>query len=105
MINIGLKRGEITIQHLYQQLANPALQPRHRDMLVTILKLHGNPTSYGPSPRVLSPAPLPAHHLYPPQQQAQIQQQQLRVSPLPPNGESACTVTVLFGFFHFFAWC
>ncbi|KAH1011176.1 hypothetical protein HUJ04_000599 [Dendroctonus ponderosae] len=80
----GLKRGEITIQHLYQQIANPALQPRHRDMLVTILTLHGNSASYGPSPRVLSPAPVP-HHLYAPQQPGQMQQQQLRVSPLQPN--------------------
>lgn len=76
----GLKRGEITTQHLYQQLANPALQPRHREMLVTILKIQGGGTGYGPSPRVLSP--VPPHHMF--QQQ---QQQQLRVSPLPPNGE------------------
>lgn len=79
----GLKRGEITAQHLCQQLANPALQHRHREMLAAILKLQG----YGPSPRVLSPAPLP-HHVYQPQQQqqpAQQPQQQLRVSPLPPG--------------------
>jgi hypothetical protein len=31
----GLKVGDITPQHLYQQLANPALQPRHREMLVS----------------------------------------------------------------------
>uniref|UniRef100_V5H527 Uncharacterized protein n=1 Tax=Anoplophora glabripennis TaxID=217634 RepID=V5H527_ANOGL len=74
----GLKRGEITTQHLYQQLANPALQPRHREMLVTILKMQGGGAGYGPSPRVLSP--VPPHHMF--QQQ---QQQQLRVSPLPPN--------------------
>ncbi|KAJ8936844.1 hypothetical protein NQ314_012160 [Rhamnusium bicolor] len=74
----GLKRGEITTQHLYQQLANPALQPRHREMLVTILKMQGGGGGYGPSPRVLSP--VPPHHMF--QQQ---QQQQLRVSPLPPN--------------------
>ncbi|KAG5868188.1 hypothetical protein JTB14_030261 [Gonioctena quinquepunctata] len=72
----GLKRGEITTQHLYQQLSNPALQPRHREMLMTILKIQG--AGYGPSPRVLSP--VPPHHMF--QQQ---QQQQLRVSPLPPN--------------------
>ncbi|KAJ8956303.1 hypothetical protein NQ318_015039 [Aromia moschata] len=77
----GLKRGEITTQHLYQQLANPALQPRHREMLVTILKMQGggggSAAGYGPSPRVLSP--VPPHHMF------QQQQQQLRVSPLPPN--------------------
>ncbi|XP_074029559.1 eukaryotic translation initiation factor 4E transporter isoform X2 [Leptinotarsa decemlineata] len=72
----GLKRGEITTQHVYQQLSNPALQPRHREMLMTILKMQG--TGYGPSPRALSPQP--PHHMF--QQQ---QQQQLRVSPLPPN--------------------
>ncbi|KAJ8916524.1 hypothetical protein NQ315_000166 [Exocentrus adspersus] len=74
----GLKRGEITTQHLYQQLANPALQPRHREMLVTILKMQGGAAAtpapgYGPSPRVLSPVP-PPHHMF-------QQQQQLRVSP------------------------
>ncbi|CAH1134208.1 unnamed protein product [Ceutorhynchus assimilis] len=87
----GLKRGELTVQHLYQQLANPALQPRHRDMLLTILKLPGNSASYGPSPRVLSP--VPPHHLYPSQQSNQMQQQQLRVSPLPPAGKENKAVT------------
>lgn len=77
----GLKRGDITPQHLYQQLAaNPAMQPRHRELLLTILKLHGNSGGVGPSPRVLSP--VPPHPIFPQQQQ----QQQLRVSPLP-NGE------------------
>jgi hypothetical protein len=76
----GLKVGDITPQHLYQQLANPALQPRHREMLVTILKLQGG--GVGPSPRVLSP--VAPHPMF----QQQPQQQQLRVSPLPPNGES-----------------
>ncbi|XP_044762842.1 eukaryotic translation initiation factor 4E transporter-like isoform X3 [Coccinella septempunctata] len=70
----GMKRGDITPQHIYQQLANPALQPRHREMLSAILRIQ----RLGPSPRVLSPAP-PAHHMFPQQQQ----QQQLRVSPLP----------------------
>ncbi|KAL3270522.1 hypothetical protein HHI36_021061 [Cryptolaemus montrouzieri] len=51
----GLKRGDITPQHLYQQLANPALQPRHREMLYAILKMQ----RVGPSPRVLSPVPPP----------------------------------------------
>jgi hypothetical protein len=73
----GLKVGDITPQHLYQQLANPALQPRHREMLVTILKLQGG--GVGPSPRVLSP--VAPHPMF----QQQPQQQQLRVSPLPPN--------------------
>lgn len=79
---VGLKRGDLTPQHLYQQLANPALQPRHRDLLLTILKLQqSGGGGMGPSPRVLSPVP-PPHPMF------QQQQQQLRVSPLPPNGES-----------------
>ncbi|KOB72521.1 Cup [Operophtera brumata] len=35
----GLKSGEITAQHLMQQLGNPGLQSRHREMLLTILRL------------------------------------------------------------------
>ncbi|XP_031330184.1 eukaryotic translation initiation factor 4E transporter-like isoform X3 [Photinus pyralis] len=77
----GMQRGDITSQHLYQQLAaNPAMQSRHRDLLLTILKYHGGggggSTGVGPSPRVLSP--VPPHPMFP-----QQQQQQLRVSPLP----------------------
>jgi hypothetical protein len=34
----GLKHGEITPQHLMQQLQNPAMQHRHREVLVSILK-------------------------------------------------------------------
>lgn len=92
----GLKRGEITNQHLYQQLANPALQHRHREMLLTILKIQNSTATsattpgFGPSPRV-SPVPPPQsshHHLFQQQQQQQQPPQQLRVSPLPPNGES-----------------
>lgn len=72
------------------------MQPRHRELLYTILKLQQQQqqrqsgggsaaAAVGPSPRVLSPVPPPAAHLL--QQQQQQQQQQLRVSPLPPNGE------------------
>lgn len=73
----GMQRGDITSQHLYQQLAaNPAMQSRHRELLLTILKYHGGGnTGVGPSPRVLSP--VPPHPMF------QQQQQQLRVSPLP----------------------
>lgn len=84
-----MKRGEITTQHLYQQLANPALQHRHREMLLTIVKIQSSTATtpgYGPSPRV-SPVPPSHHHIFQ-QQQPQQQPQQLRVSPLPPNGES-----------------
>ena len=39
----GLKQGEITYQHLVQQLQNQAMQPRHREVLVSILKLQMQP--------------------------------------------------------------
>ncbi|CAH0548713.1 unnamed protein product [Brassicogethes aeneus] len=90
----GLNCGDLTPQHLYQQLGNPGLQPRHKELLSTILKHGGgggglgNPPMGGPSPRVLSPVPPPSqHHIFQQQiQQHQQQlQQQLRVSPLPPN--------------------
>lgn len=92
--NIGLQRGDITPQHLHQQLAaNPAMQPRHRELLCTILKLQQQQQrqsgggGVGPSPRVLSPVPPPQPQAHVFQQQQQQQQQQLRVSPLPQNGE------------------
>lgn len=40
---IGLQHGEITSQHLVQQLQNPAMQHRHREVLVSILKLQLQP--------------------------------------------------------------
>lgn len=36
----GLKAGEITVQNLMQQLGNPGLQSRHRELLLTILRTH-----------------------------------------------------------------
>jgi len=39
----GLKHGEITSQHLLQQLQNPAMQHRHREVLASILKLQLQP--------------------------------------------------------------
>jgi uncharacterized membrane protein len=39
----GLQHGEITSQHLVQQLQNPAMQHRHREVLVSILKLQLQP--------------------------------------------------------------
>ncbi|KAK2585472.1 hypothetical protein KPH14_010130 [Odynerus spinipes] len=80
----GLQQGEITKQHLIQQLQNPAMQHRHREVLVNILKMYG-----GTTPRAISPhpsAPTPQDHilhqmLY---QQQQQQQQQPRI-PSPMN--------------------
>ncbi|KAK9754033.1 Nucleocytoplasmic shuttling protein for mRNA cap-binding EIF4E [Popillia japonica] len=63
----GLKRGDITPQHLYQQLANPAMQSqsRHRELLQMILKLQSPTVAAGS--RVLSP--VPPHPLFQQQQQ------------------------------------
>jgi hypothetical protein len=35
---LGLKQGELTIQHLVQQLQNPAITRRHQELLLSILK-------------------------------------------------------------------
>ncbi|XP_059048215.1 eukaryotic translation initiation factor 4E transporter-like [Achroia grisella] len=88
----GLKAGEITVQHLIQQLSNPGLQSRHRELLQTILRLYqqrqmgGSPLpggvagvagvgSVGGVAGVTAPhLVLPPHH------------QPLRLSPLPHPG-------------------
>ncbi|KAL0129049.1 hypothetical protein PUN28_004031 [Cardiocondyla obscurior] len=77
----GLQQGEITRQHLMQQLQNPAMQHRHREVLVNILKIYG-----GTTPRTISPhphpaAPIPQDHIL---QQMLYQQQQQRI-PSPMN--------------------
>ncbi|PNF25668.1 hypothetical protein B7P43_G00632 [Cryptotermes secundus] len=82
----GLKHGEITPQHLVQQLQNSAMQHRHREVLVSILKLQMQP---GVSPRATSPHPHVQqpellHQMMLQQQQQQHQQQQLRI-PSPLN--------------------
>ncbi|XP_048482169.1 eukaryotic translation initiation factor 4E transporter [Plutella xylostella] len=75
----GLKAGEITVTHLMQQLGNPGLQSRHRDLLLSILRLHQHRQQMGGSPL---PAP-PAHLVVPPHHQP------LRLSPLPHPGVPA----------------
>ncbi|CAB0035897.1 unnamed protein product [Trichogramma brassicae] len=74
----GMHRGEITRQHLVQQLQqNPAMQHRHREVLASILKIHG-----GMTPRTTSPhsnAPMPQDPML---QQMIYQQQQRMMSPL-----------------------
>ncbi|KAK7871270.1 hypothetical protein R5R35_007554 [Gryllus longicercus] len=82
----GLRYGEITPQHLVQQLQNPAMQHRHREVLVSILKMQ---MQQGTSPRTVSPHPHPPqpdllHQIMLQQQQQQHQQQQLRI-PSPLN--------------------
>ncbi|KPJ12992.1 hypothetical protein RR48_05380, partial [Papilio machaon] len=62
----GLKSGEITVQNVMQQLSNPGLQSRHREMLLTILRLHHARQVHAPCPRPTSPhahlAPRPTPH-------------------------------------------
>ncbi|XP_047538501.1 eukaryotic translation initiation factor 4E transporter-like isoform X2 [Vanessa atalanta] len=70
----GLKAGEITVQHLMQQLGNPGLQSRHRELLLTILRTHQQRQQMGGSP-------LPPHLVVPPPHH-----QPLRLSPLPHSG-------------------
>lgn len=77
----GLKSGEITIQHLMQQLNNPAVQCRHRELLLAILRMHHNqhrlqlggsplPVGVQPPHLIVPPTVIPPH-------------QQLRLSPIP----------------------
>nr|CAD7428991.1 unnamed protein product [Timema monikensis] len=92
----GLRHGQITSQHIVQQLQNPAMQHRHREVLVNILKfqmrLQRTAVVTGLSPQPLSPhhnvqPPSDLHHIMLQQQQQQTQtpQQQLRI-PSPLNG-------------------
>nr|CAD7394489.1 unnamed protein product [Timema cristinae] len=95
----GLRHGQITSQHIVQQLQNPAMQHRHREVLVNILKfqmrLQRTAVVTGLSPQPLSPhhnvqPPSDLHHIMLQQQQQQQQtqapQQQLRI-PSPLNGD------------------
>jgi hypothetical protein len=69
---VGLNSGNITIENIMQQLSNPALQQRQRDLLLSVLKLKtmGGAANGG---RGSGLPPLP-HHLALP-----------RTSPLPPT--------------------
>ncbi|XP_063987943.1 eukaryotic translation initiation factor 4E transporter-like isoform X3 [Diachasmimorpha longicaudata] len=73
----GLQQGEITKQHLMQQIQNPATQHRHREILVHILKMYGNTT-----PRTVSPHAAPTVSHDPMLQQLLYQQQRV---PSPMN--------------------
>ncbi|RVE49119.1 hypothetical protein evm_006240 [Chilo suppressalis] len=82
----GLKAGEITVQHLMQQLSNPGLQSRHREVLLTILRLHHHQRQMGGSPLpsgVGGVGGVGAPHLVVPHHQP------LRLSPLPHPGVPA----------------
>ncbi|KAL0266371.1 UNVERIFIED_CONTAM: hypothetical protein PYX00_008932 [Menopon gallinae] len=72
----GLRQGEITPQHLVQQLQDPAMQPRHREVLASILKVHSG------SPRPASPLMVPSDQAF--LQQLMLQQQLRIPSPMPP---------------------
>ncbi|XP_049838446.1 eukaryotic translation initiation factor 4E transporter isoform X9 [Schistocerca gregaria] len=83
----GLRYGEITSHHLVQQLQNPAMQHRHREVLLSILKMQ---MQQGIVHRTASPhlhagqAPELLHQMMLQQQQQQHQQQQIRI-PSPLN--------------------
>merc|ERR1719466_679622 len=68
---VGLNSGNISVENILQQLSNPALQQRQRDLLLSVLKLKTMtaPARAGPG----LPPPLPPHLALP------------RTSPLPPN--------------------
>jgi len=68
---VGLNSGNITVENILQQLSNPALQQRQRDLLLSVLKLK-TMTNHGRAGPGLPP-PLPPHLAMP------------RTSPLPPN--------------------
>lgn len=69
---MGLNTGNITIENILQQLSNPALQQRQRDLLLSVLKLRTMNSGLGRGGSNLPP-PLPPHLALP------------RNSPLPPN--------------------
>jgi len=71
---MGLNSGNITVENIVQQLSNPALQQRQRDLLLSVLKLKtmGGPNQGRGGPG-LPPPPIPPHLALP------------RTSPLPPN--------------------
>ncbi|XP_041971760.1 eukaryotic translation initiation factor 4E transporter-like isoform X2 [Aricia agestis] len=83
----GLKAGEITVQHLMQQLGNPGLQNRHRELLLTIVRLHHHHQQQQQYQRQQqmggSPLPGAPHLVVPPHHQP------LRLSPLPHPGVPA----------------
>jgi len=68
---VGLNSGNITVENILQQLSNPALQLRQRDLLLSVLKLK-TMTNHGRTGSGLPP-PIPPHLAMP------------RTSPLPPN--------------------
>ncbi|XP_044577225.1 eukaryotic translation initiation factor 4E transporter-like isoform X4 [Cotesia glomerata] len=84
----GLQQGEITRQHLVQQLQNPAMQHRHRELLMNILRMFGNTASRTVSPHPgsgVSHDPMIQQLLYQQQQQQQQHQHQQQRVPSPMN--------------------
>ncbi|KAL0266372.1 UNVERIFIED_CONTAM: hypothetical protein PYX00_008932 [Menopon gallinae] len=83
----GLRQGEITPQHLVQQLQDPAMQPRHREVLASILKVHSG------SPRPASPLMVPSDQAF--LQQLMLQQQLRIPSPMPPMHNAFCQTSMV----------
>merc|ERR1719312_722564 len=82
---VGLESGNITVEHLVQQVSNPALQQRQRDVLLSVLKLVTMQRQAGlPPPMPITGFPLPADA--PP----------TRVSPLmfPPGGPGPAHLSI-----------
>ncbi|XP_054280145.1 eukaryotic translation initiation factor 4E transporter isoform X2 [Macrosteles quadrilineatus] len=78
----SLKRGEITIMHLMEQLKrNTSMQPVHREMIASIIKLHGMQSGQrDPSPGLAPPSTaeqMLQQMLH--NQQSHHQQHQLRI--------------------------
>ena len=76
----GLNSGNITVEQLVQQLANPALAQRQRDLILSVLKLRSlGARSQGlPPPMPQQVGPGTGRHLTP---------QMARVSPVPQQAD------------------
>jgi len=71
---VGLNSGNISVENILQQLSNPALQQRQRDLLLSVLKLKTmGASAHGRGGPAGLPPPIPPHLALP------------RTSPLPPT--------------------
>jgi len=71
---VGLNSGNISVENILQQLSNPALQLRQRELLLSVLKLKTLTPGSGRAGQGLPPSLPPPPHITLP-----------RTSPLPPN--------------------
>jgi len=72
------------------------MQHRHREVLVTILKMYGGTTSRTMSPHPHPAAPIPQDHIL---QQMLYQQQQQRIPSPMNNGKTLCMLMIFSNFF------